>query len=133
MPDTSPRGPRRLAALLSGLQALTLAGFAVYYVVELALGEGSDAVRVLMSALLILVGAVGLGILARAWLGGASWPRTPTIVWNAILLPVGISLVQGTRVAVGWAVLVVAVVGIGAAWVARDPETEVLPGRDLPD
>jgi len=133
VPDPSPRGPRRLAALLTGLQALTLAGFAVYYVVELALGQGSDAVRVLMSALLIVVGAVGLGSMARGWLGGASWPRTPTIVWNAILLPVGISLVQGTRVAVGWAVLVVAVVGIGAAWRARDPETEVLPGSDLPD
>ena len=133
MPDPSPRGPRRLAALLTGLQALTLAGFAVYYVVELALGQGSDAVRVLMSALLIVVGAVGLGSMARGWLGGASWPRTPTIVWNAILLPVGISLVQGTRVAVGWAVLVVAVVGIGAAWRARDPETEVLSGSDLPD
>ena len=39
-----------------GLQALALAGFAVYYVVELVLGEGSDATRVLMSALLILVG-----------------------------------------------------------------------------
>lgn len=133
MSDTSPRSPRRLAGLLSGLQALTLAGFAVYYVVELALGEGSDAVRVVMSALLILVGALGLGILARGWFGDASWPRTPTIVWNAILVPVGISLVQGTRVAVGWVVLLVAVVGIGAAWVARDPETEVLPGRDAPD
>jgi hypothetical protein len=131
--EPSPRGSRRVAALLSGLQALTLAGFAVFYVVELALGEGSDAVRVVMSALLILVGAVGLGILARGWLGAASWPRTPTIVWNAILIPVGISLVQGTRVVVGWAVLVVAVVGIGAAWMARDPETEVLPGRDVPD
>ncbi len=133
MSDTPPRGSRRVAALLSGLQALTLAGFAVYYVVELALGEGSDAVRVVMSALLILVGAVGLGLLARGWLGDASWPRTPTIVWNAILVPVGISLVQGTRVTVGWAVLAVAVVGIGAAWVARDSETEVLPGRDVPD
>ncbi len=133
MPDTSPRGPRRLAALLTGLQALTLAGFAIFYVVELALGEGSDAIRVVMSALLIVVGAVGLGILARGWLGAASWPRTPTIVWNAVLLPVGVSLIQGTRVAVGWAVLVVALVGIGAAWAAREPETEVLPGRDLPD
>lgn len=133
MPDTRSRAPRRLCALLGGLQALVLAGFAVYYVVELALGEGSDTVRVVMSALLILIGAAGLGWLSRGWLGDASWPRTPTIVWNAILLPVGISLVQGTRVAVGWVVLVVAVVGIGAAWVARDPETEVLPGRDVPD
>ena len=133
MPDTSPRGPRRLAALLSGLQALTLAGFAVYYVVELALGEGSDAVRVLMSALLILVAAAGLGALARGWLGVAGWPRTPTIVWNVILLPVGISLIQGNRALIGGVVIVVALVVVAAAWVTRDPDTEVLPGRDAPE
>ena len=57
-----------------------------------------------------------------AWLGAAAWPRTPTIVWNVLLLPVGISLTQGNRVLVGWAVIVVALVGIGAAWVARDPD-----------
>jgi hypothetical protein len=130
VPDAPLRGSRRLAALITGLQALALAGFAVFYVVELVLGEGSDATRVLMSAVLILVGAVGLGLLVRGWLGTAPWPRTPTIVWNAILLPVGLSLVQGTRVLVGWTVIVVAVVAIVAAWVARDPDTEVLPGRD---
>ena len=133
VPAPSSRGSRRVAALLTGVQALVLVGFAVFYVVELASGEGSDAVRVLMSALLICVAAVGLGALVRGWLGTASWPRTPTIVWNALLLPVGISLIQGSRVAVGWLVLLVAVVVIGAAWVARDPDTEVLPGRDLPD
>jgi hypothetical protein len=133
VPEPPSPGPRRVAALLTGLQALALAGFAVYYVVELVLGEGSDATRVLMSALLILVAAAGLGALARGWLAGASWPRSPTLAWNVILVPVGISLVQGTRVAVGWVVIGVAVVAIGAAWVARDPETEVLPGSDLPD
>jgi hypothetical protein len=132
VPDPSSPGPRRLAAALTALQALTLAGFAVYYVVELVLGEGSDATRVVMSALLILVGAVSLGAVARGWLGGASWQRTPTLVWNVILLPVGISLVQGNRVLVGWAVLMVSLVAIGAAWVARNPETEVFPGSDLP-
>jgi hypothetical protein len=133
VPDPSSRGPRRLAAALTGVQALALAGFAVYYVVELVLGEGSDATRVLMSALLILVAAVGLGVLARGWLGVAAWPRTPTIVWNVILLPVGISLIQGDRVLIGWVVIAVALLVVGAAWVTRDPETEVLPGRDTPE
>jgi hypothetical protein len=130
VPDAPLRSSRRLAALITGLQALALAGFAVFYVVELVLGEGSDATRVVMSAVLILVGAVGLGLLARGWLSTAQWPRTPTIVWNAILLPVGLSLVQNTRVLVGWTVIVVALVAVVAAWVARDPDAEVLPGRD---
>ena len=130
--EPSSRGPRRLAALLTGLQALSLVGFAVYYVVELVLGEGSDTTRVLMSALLILLGGVGLGLLARGWLGSAQWPRTPTLVWNVILLPVGVSLVQGNRVAIGWVVIAVALVAIVAAWVARDREAEVLPGDDAP-
>lgn len=133
MPATPSRGPRRLAALLIGVQALALVGFAVYYVVELVLGEGSDATRVLMSALLILLGGLGLGALARGWLGAAAWPRTPTIVWSILLLPVGLSLVQGTRVVEGWLVIVLALVSVGTAWVARDPETEVLPGRDAPE
>ena len=133
MPAAPSPGPRRLAALLTGVQALTLAGFAVHYVVELVRGEGSDATRVLMSALVILVGAVGLGALARGWLGPAAWPRTPTILWNAILVPVGISLVQGTRVAVGWLVIAVAIVTVVAAWRARDPDAEVLPGADSRD
>jgi hypothetical protein len=133
VPDPSSRGPRRVAAVLTGLQALALAGFAVYYVVELVRGEGSDGTRVVMSALLIVVAAAGLAVLARGWLGSAAWPRTPTLVWNAILLPIGISLVQGNQVAVGWLVLLMAVVLIGAAWVARDPEAEVLPGSDVPD
>ena len=133
MPDPSSRGPRRLAAALTGVQALALAGFAVYYVVELVLGEGSDATRVLMSGLLIFVAAVGLGVLARGWLGVAAWPRTPTIVWNVILLPVGISLIQGDRVLIGWVVIAVALVVVATAWVSRDPETEVLPGRNAPE
>jgi hypothetical protein len=132
VPEPSSRGPRRLAALLTGLQALALAGFAAYYVVELVLGEGSDATRVLMSALLILIGAAGLGALTRGWLGAASWPRTPTIVWNVLLLPVGLGLIQGNRVLVGWVVIGLALLTSLAAFAAREPDTEVLPGSDAP-
>ena len=128
MPEGPSRGPRRLAALLIGVQALTLAGFAAFYVYELVIGEGSDAARVLMSALLILVGAIALSLLARGWLGEGAWPRTPTIVWNALLLPVGLGLVQGNRVVVGWLVILVAVLTIVAAWVARQDDAEVIPG-----
>jgi hypothetical protein len=133
VPGPSLRGARRLAGLLTALQALTLAGFAVYYVVELARGEGSDATRVLMSALLILLAALALAAVARGWLSTSAWPRTPTIVWNVLLLPVGVGLVQGNRPLAGWLVLGVGVVAGLAAVAARDPENEVLPGRGTTD
>ncbi len=104
----------------------------MYYVVELVLGEGSDATRVLMSALLILLGAAGLGALTRGWLGTGAWPRTPTIVWNVLLLPVGLGLIQGNRALVGWVVIGTALVTSLAAIAAREPDTEVLPGSDAP-
>ena len=129
MPDDTSRGPRRLAAALTGLQAAVLVGFAVFYVYELAVGEGSDATRVIMSALLILVGGVGLAALAKGWLGDATWPRTPTIVWSALLVPVGIGLVRGNQTLVGWAVLGVAVATAAAALLVPTPDHGV-PGVD---
>ena len=128
VPDDTSRGPRRLAAALTGLQALVLVGFAAFYVYELAVGEGSDATRVVMSAVLILVGGLGLAALARGWLGGSAWPKTPTIVWSALLVPVGIGLVQGDQTLVGWGVLAMAVATGGAALLTPTPE-ERAPGR----
>lgn len=115
--------------MLIGLQALALVGFAAYYVYELTIGEGSDATRVLMSALLILLGGVALALVALGWVRGASWPRTPTIVWNVLLVPVGVGLIQGDRALVGWTVVIVAVGATLAALGARDPDA-VAPGTD---
>ena len=128
MPVASPLGPRRLAALLLGGQSLALMGFAAFYVYELAIGEGSDTARVLMSAVLIALGGLGLGLVARGWLGDGWWPRTPTIVWSALLLPVGWGLIQGTKTLVGWLVLVVAVTTALAALASKEPESEAGAG-----
>ena len=120
MPEASSRGPRRVAAVLVGLQALALVAFAVFYAYELAIGEGSDPARVLMSALLILLGGVALAVVCRGWVRGAAWPRTPTIVWDLLLLPVGVGLIQGNQRLVGWAVVAVGVAGTAAAVAVRD-------------
>ena len=130
---STSRGARRVAAVLLAAQALALVAAAAFYLYELAVGEGSDATRVVMSALLILVGAAGLAVLVRGWLGDGSWPRTPTLVWSVLLLPVGVGLVQGTRTLVGWTVVLVALGCAVAAWVAREADAEVVPGSDRTD
>jgi hypothetical protein len=80
-----------------------------------------------MSMLLILLGGIALLLLARGWSTSASWPRTPTIVWNALLLPVAWSLHQSGRSAVGVLLAVVAVgsivAAVAAAPVAARPDT----------
>lgn len=129
MSDAPAPGPRRLVAALTGIQALALAGFAVFYVYELVIGEGSDAARVLMSALLILLGALGLAAVTRGWLSDSAWPKTPTLVWSALLVPVGIGLVQGNQVLVGWSVLALAIVTAVSALKVPTPE-DAVPGVD---
>jgi hypothetical protein len=129
--DPAP-GPRRLAASLLGVQAVVLVGFAIFYLYELAIGAGSDSLRVVMSALVIALGGLALGLVTRGWLGDGWWPRTPTIVWSALLLPVGWGLIQGTQALVGWLVIAVALVTGLAAISAKEPETEVEPREPSP-
>jgi hypothetical protein len=113
---SSPRDPfRALAAGTCSLQALALLGFGVFYLWELTQDSADDTARVVMSALLILIFGVGIAAMARGWVRGDNWPNTPTVVWNALLLPVGWSLVQSAHGLVGALVIVIALAGIVAA------------------
>ncbi|MEO7752541.1 MAG: hypothetical protein ABIS35_03950 [Terracoccus sp.] len=87
----------RLCAALVALEALVLLGFVGFYGYGIASGGTSDTVRAVTSGLLILVFAVGLLVVARGWVQAKDWPRTPTVLWNALLLPVGWSLWQSER------------------------------------
>jgi hypothetical protein len=110
---------RDVAAAVCAVEALALVGFCLFYLWELVRGAGDDPARVVMSALLIAVFAVGMGLLARGWWSGRNWPSTPTIVWNLLLLPVAWSLYQADRVGVAVVLAVVAVVGTGSAGAAK--------------
>ncbi len=115
---------RSVAAGVCGLQAVAMLGFVVFYLWELTQDSGDDVGRVVMSAVLIAVFAVGIGALARGWVRGDNWPNTPTVVWNLLLLPVGWSVVQGDQRVVGVLVILVAVVGIVAAIKADTTDAE---------
>ncbi len=108
-------GVRLVLAAVLALQVLALAGFAAFYLYELVLGDGASPARVVMSVVLLVLSAVGLGAMARAWARGERWPRTPTMVWSALLLPVAWGLLQGDRAGLGAVVGAAGLVGLGAA------------------
>lgn len=139
-PSGSSRSLARTAsAALALLEALALLGFAAFYVFELVVGGGGDPARVVTSIIVILITALGLGVVARGWWGAVTWARTPTLVWNVLLLPVGASLVQSSQRLAATLVLVVAVLSLGAAIAAGgrpragedgDDEAAGAPGGD---
>ncbi|MDN5789931.1 MAG: hypothetical protein L0H25_03575 [Micrococcales bacterium] len=71
-------------------------------------GATDDLTRAATSTVLILVFAVLLAVVARGWHRGADWPRTPTLLWNVLLLPVAWSLYQADRPLVGLGVAALA-------------------------
>lgn len=103
------------AAAICAIHAIVMAVFVVYYVVGLISGEGASVVRAIMSTILIALAAFALAALARAWLRGQSWARTPTIVWCVLLLPVAFTMVQAGSLALALAVGGSALIGAVAA------------------
>lgn len=83
-----------MAAALLGVQVAGILALSLFYGVELAQGRGSDQARVLMSIVTFLVGAGCLALLVKALWGGAAWPRTPTVLWNVLLLIIAVTLAQ---------------------------------------
>ena len=124
-PDVTPA--HRITGGLTLLEGLALVSFVVFYVVEMVSGATDDLSRAAVSAVLILVFAIALLALARAWFRADDWPKTPTVLWNVLLLPVAWSLREGDRGALALAVGVVAAASIVAA--AAAPRTP----RDAPD
>jgi len=117
------RDPFRLVAgLLCGLHVAVLLGFVGFYLWELGQGAADDALRAVLSTVLIAVFAVLLGLVARGWLRGQDWPKTATVVWNVLLLPVSWSLFQGGQRVVGVVLGLVALAGAVAAVGARTGE-----------
>jgi len=131
-PSREVRGSHRAAGLLTLLEALAILGFAGFYVYEMVTGATDDVTRAATSGALILVFGLGLLALARGWARAADWPRTPTVLWNALLLPVAWSLHQSDRTPVALAVGLVAVASIVAAVSAPGRRADGSPdgGRD---
>lgn len=102
----------RAAAIVLALQGLAMLSFVGFYLVALSHGASSDPVRVVVSVVFIGVFAVAVALLARGLWRGSAWARTPTVVWNALLLPVAWGMFQSGRADLGSVVLVAALLAI---------------------
>ncbi len=131
-----PRGPAprvgvwsRAAAVVAAVHVVLLLGVAGFYGLELSRGEGTSATNVVLSLGLILVFALLLAVLARVWWVGSRRALVPTVVWNALLVPVVIALFGAGDLLVAGGLLVLVVAGVGTAVAA----VRALPAPDRPD
>ena len=108
-PAARPSALQVVAALVL-LQAASLVGIAVFYVVELAVATATDVTRALVSAGLALLAGLGVLQVGRSLLQARRWARSPALVTNLILVPVSVGLLQGGRWLVGVPLLAAAAI-----------------------
>jgi hypothetical protein len=119
--------PGLVAATIIGLQALGCAVFAVVFPLAAARDAGLSTTSHVMFGVFTGVFAAGLALVARGLWQGMGWPRTATLVWLAVLLPVGVAVVQAGWTLGGAVILGSAVAGIIA--VAAEGRSAVEQGR----
>lgn len=120
----------RAAAVVAAVHVVLLLGVAGFYGLELSRGEGTSTTNVVLSLGLILVFALLLAVLARVWWVGSRRGLMPTLVWNALLVPVVIALFGAQDLVVAAGLLLLVVAGIGTAFAAvrsRRAEPRVEP------
>jgi hypothetical protein len=99
MTTPSRRDPGALAGLAVFGQAVTLAVLGLWSAVTGITGHAHDRVAAELMAVLALLTAGGLAVAARGLFFGRRWARAPVLVWELIMLPVGISLARAIPIA----------------------------------
>jgi hypothetical protein len=119
-------GPRRDPGALAGVvvfgQALTVLGLGLWAVVEAIAGNVDDRVAAALMAALALLSGVALAVAGRGLFFARRWARSPVVVWELILLPVGLSLARAIPAA--GAVVLASAAGVLLALFAARPAAE---------
>ena len=123
-PRPEPLGPPtprqltagRTAAALVALEALVVTGFAIFYLVELALGEGQDLIVVIMSVVTMVVFVIGLAYTSLGLLRRHPRSQAPAIAFNFLMVPLGIALLPLAPWWVGAGVLGMGVAAVVATF-----------------
>lgn len=91
-PTTRPHSTWRLPALLLAVQTAVLVVFAVVLVVVAISGSSDDAGRAATEGGTVLALAVCSGLLSWGFWRERSLARTPSLLWNALAVIVGITV-----------------------------------------
>jgi hypothetical protein len=78
-----------IAALAQALQAALLVGLGAATCVVGITGDSADVLNAELVGVLALAGGLGLVAVARGILGARGWARSPALVWQLILIPIG--------------------------------------------
>ncbi len=116
--DPTPREllAGRTAAALVGLEALALAGIAVFYLYELAIGAGSDPLVIIMSVVTMVVFVIGLSYTARGLWQRHPRAQAPAIAANFLLVALGIAMFQFAPWWLAGLVLMASVATVGSTF-----------------
>ncbi|PHX60711.1 MAG: hypothetical protein CK552_04420 [Actinobacteria bacterium] len=128
MNGVKPRRELIALAAISGAEGLVLIGYACYDVIQaIRVGttgpaEVSNGPALFIQILIFVVFGIGLLLIARGWLQGQRWSRSPFVLAQLIALLVGFPLAQnsaGPGRAVGVTVLICALAGGVLAFTPR--------------
>ena len=129
LPDAPPTAGRRPATLLVAIAIAAVEALAVLaYAAGIALSGFANPDSVAAPAVevvIYLIFAVGIGLVVKGLLQNKRWARTPFVVVQLFGLVTGWTLVQGdgdSTHLLGWAVIVVSIVGLVCALAAPTGE-----------
>ena len=107
-----PAAPRlrMVAGALVAVEALVLAGLAVFLVVETFVATAAEPGGAIALAGLSLLVGVGLGACAYGLVRGRGWTRAPVVTWQVLQAGVALPLLRTDAWAVGIPLLVAALV-----------------------
>ena len=115
-PQAAGPRPRRVtyAAVLAGLEGLTLVVGGIWMLVVGITGEADDRQQAVTGAVTLIVLALLPLLAARGLLGLRSWSRGPAVITQIMALPVAYNLLQADSIAIpaGIALAVVAVAAL---------------------
>ena len=121
MTTPARRDPGTVAALAVLGQAVTLAVLGIWSALAGIVGHPDDRLAAELMAGLALLTGVGLAAAARGLFFGQRWARAPVLVWELIMVPVGISLTRAIPAA-GAVLLASAAVVLVAVFAGRGLE-----------